>query len=98
MIIGLRGLEGTGSERLKLTITTPTCCLDCTFSTRSIRRSPRPRKDMTGSVFDEDHFKSDVFWKKSISQIGPLAGQVKSPGERVELNGLIGATRSSSFG
>ena len=28
-----------------------------------------------------------------IDQIGPLAGQVKSPRERVELNGMIGATR-----
>lgn len=31
-----------------------------------------------------------------IDQIGPLAGQVKSPRERFELNGLIGATRNSS--
>ena len=98
MIIGLSGLEGAGSERVTLTITTPVCCLDCTISTRSVRRSPRPRKDMTGSAFDEDQSESDVFWKKPISQISPLAGQVKSPGERVELNGLIGATRSSSFG
>ena len=53
---------------------------------------------MIGSAIDHDYFNVGMSWNKMVDQIGPLAGQVKSPGERVKLSGLIGATRSSSFG
>lgn len=53
---------------------------------------------MIGSALIHDYFKVRAAKKKMVDQISPLAGQVKSPRERVKLNGLIGATQGSSFG
>lgn len=97
MVIGVIGLEGIESERLGPTNNKPTSYIGCAASTGAVRSSSRPMKDTTGLAFNHGFFEVSVFRKSMVGQRGPLAGQVKSPRERVKLNGLIGATRSSSF-
>lgn len=97
MVNDMIGLEGTGSESIELTNMSK-CFIAWVFSTSAVRSSSSPRENTIESACDNDYFKVVVCRKNRVDQIGPLAGQAESPRERVKLNGLIGATRSSSFG
>ena len=90
-------LDGTESQGL---YSPPSTLQDATLVPfhNSWSKQPETLKDTPRSAFAQDDFIVDASRKIMFCQIGPLAGQVKSPGERVELNGLIGATQSSSFG
>ena len=80
MVIGMRGLEGTESGKQLYLQSVRHCNLSTVHFPRVLFKAARDLEDVQqGQRFDFDWCNVAVARTGIVCQIGPLAGQVKSP-------------------